>query len=288
MVTKPLRIGITGTRGFIGSHLLETLDKNSMVGVIPLVRSSKSGRLESKFLKKKCNQLDFIYHLGGVNRGTDEEILSGNIINTQNLISALLENGKPFPHLIFASSGQIYQPSTKPIGEGKIIRPPTVYGIAKKAAEDLIRISGIPFTILRLSNVYGPKCKAKYNSVVATFCENAIKKNPLIIHGKGNQGRDFIYIEDVIDAFLKVGKFPSKKQGVFNLSSAKVTTLNQIAKKIKDIRPATKINFIETADIGPKAYCLDNSKFKKRFKWKPSVSLEKGIIQTLKWFERLK
>ncbi len=288
MVTKPLRIGITGANGFIGSHLVETLHQNSMVQVIPLTRSSKTGNLESKSLKKKNKQLDLIYHLGGVNRGTDEEILSGNILNTQSLISVVQAIGKPFPHIVFASSGQIYQSSTKLIRETKVIKPPTVYGTAKKAAEDLIRISGISYTILRLSNVYGPKCKAKYNSVIATFCENAVKKQPLTIHGKGNQGRDFIYIEDVIDAFIKVGKFTSKKQGVFNLSSAKVTPLNQIAKSIKKRRPSTKINYISNADTGPTAYCLDNSKFKKHFNWKPSTTLEKGITQTLKWFDRYK
>lgn len=107
------------------------------------------------------------------------------------------------------------------ISEASALQPESVYGVSKKSVEDLIRISGLPSTILRLANVYGLGCRPEYNSVVATLCQRAKKKLPLKINGQGKQNRDFIYIDDVVRAFVLAG-FSGKPliEKAYNISSS--------------------------------------------------------------------
>ena len=222
-----MRIGITGAKGFIGKHLVSALKKRGTVVTLPH-RKGLSGKRE---LKQFVTDIDLFFHLGGVNRGTDEEILNGNIIGTARLLESILNNGKSSARLVFASSAQVYPlvNCKTPIRETKKANPDTVYGVSKQNAESLIRISGIPFTVLRLSNVYGPGCRPNYNSVVATLCYMAVRGFPLVINGDGRQGRDFVYIEDVIQANIKACGCTSVIPEVFNVGTGKSRSFQDIA-----------------------------------------------------------
>ena len=221
-----MRIGVTGAKGFIGTHLVTALKKQGTVVTLPR-KKDLPGKQD---LKQFVTDTDLFFHLGGVNRGPDEAILNGNIIATSRLLESILNFGKSSARLVFASSSQVYHlaNSPTPIRETKKINPDTIYGISKQSAENLIRVSGLPFAILRLANVYGPGCRPNYNSVVATLCSRAVNNLPLMINGEGRQGRDFIYIDDVVRAFVLAGFEPLSGAGnIFNVSSGETVSIKK-------------------------------------------------------------
>ena len=282
-----MRIGVTGARGFLGKHLVSALKERGTVITLPR-RKGLPGKQE---LKRFVTGTDLFFHLGGVNRGTDEEILAGNIIGTSRLLESILNYGKSSARLVFSSSTQVYPLviSKVPVREIKKANPDTVYGVSKLDAENLIRISGIPFQVLRFSNVYGPGCRPNYNSVVATFCYRVARGLPLMVNGDGRQARDFIYIEDVVRAFVLAG-FESKTGSgkIFNVSSGRMASLKQILKEITLFKKNIKVNFLTDNKGFEISYCCDSSKFSKEYDWRPRVSLSKGIEQTLSYFRRRK
>ena len=279
---KSISIGVTGASGFIGSHLMTALKGHGKV-----VTLSRNGSLPTTAqLKNFASGVELVFHLGGINRGTDEEILTGNITGTLRLIEAIRKYGKPSAKMLFASSTQVYRlkKTGEKIPESTSLQPDSIYGISKKSAEDLIRISGLPHTVLRLANVYGPGCRPNYNSVVATLCQRARKNLPLQINGKGNQGRDFIYIDDVIQAFLLAGfNGKSRERKVYNVSSGRITTLKKIVNTIKQIKKGIKVEFKAEGE-DKISYCCDSTRFKRDFGWKPRTSLSQGIERSLKSF----
>lgn len=282
-----MRIGVTGAKGFIGTHLLSALKGQGTVVTLPR-RKGLPGKQE---LKRFVADTDLIFHLGGVNRDTDEEILSGNILGTSRLLESILNDGKPSARLVFASSAQVYtlKSSKTPIRETGKANPDTVYGVSKQSAENLIKNSGIPFVALRMSNVYGPGCRPNYNSVVPTLCYRAIKGLPLVVNGDGQQCRDFVYIEDVVQAFMLAGfKSVAGPGKIFNVSSGRMISLKQIVKQIGKLHKNTKVEFLTDKKNSEISYCCDPSRFSEKYGWRPRVSLSKGIEQTLSYFRRRK
>jgi len=276
------RIGVTGASGFIGSHLTPALKNYGKVVTLPRGKALPS----LNQLKKFTSGVELFFHLGGVNRGTDEEILKGNITATLRLLDAVKNYGKSSARILFASSSQVYRLNKikGKISESSPLQPSSVYGASKKAAEDLIRISGLPYTILRLANVYGPGCRPNYNSVVATLCQRAKNNLPLQINGKGKQGRDFIYIDDVVQAFLLAGFHGnSRERKAYNISSGQITTLKKIVSTIKRNEKKTKVEF--NSEVEDKiSYCCDAGRFKREFGWKPTTSLGQGIGRSLEYY----
>jgi UDP-glucose 4-epimerase len=275
-------IGVTGASGFIGSHLTRALRKYGKVVILPRGKSLPS----LAQLKSFASGVELFFHLGGVNRGTDEEILTGNVTATLRLLEAIKRYGKPSARILFASSAQVYplKNRVEKISESSALQPDSVYGVSKKSAEDLIRISGLPHTILRMTNAYGPGCRANYNSVVATFCQRAKTNLPLQINGQGKQSRDFVYIDDIVRAFLLAGfqeKPPVRK--VYNISSGQMTSLVKIVNTIKGFEKSVRVEF-RPGDEDNISYCCDANRFRQEFNWKPRTSLNKGIQQTLNYF----
>ena len=276
-------IGVTGAKGFIGAHLLSTIKDQGTVVTLPR-RKGFPGKQE---LKRFVTNTDLIFHFGGVNRDTDEEILRGNIISTSRLVESILSYGKSSARLVFASSAQVYSWTNyiRPIRETLKANPETVYGVSKQSAENLIKNSGIPFVILRMSNVYGPGCRPNYNSVVATMCYRAVKGLPLVVDGDGRQGRDFIYADDVVRAFVLAG-FESVQgvRKIFNVSSGRIASIKQIAQQVCRHHKNTRIEFLKDKKNAGISYCCDSSRFSGKYGWRPRVSLSKGIEQTLSYY----
>lgn len=281
---KPIRIGVTGASGFIGSRLAPELRKYGKV--VTLARGRSLPSLIQ--LKKFASGVEFFFHLGGVNRGTDEEILNGNITATLRFLEAVKKFGNPSARILFASSSQVYRlkKSRGKISESSPLKPETVYGVSKKSAEDLIRVSGLPHTIFRMSNVYGPGCRPDYNSVAATLCRRAQQGLPLEVNGSGRQGRDFVYIDDVVRAFVLAGLGEKAMAGkAYNISSGRMTSLVKIVNTIKRNAKGVKVIYKQDAEDGV-SYCCDAGRFNRDYGWRPVTSLNQGIAQSLKYFRR--
>lgn len=279
-----MRIGVTGASGFIGGHLIKALAQLPGVTVSPLVRKRKNPPPTLTELEKFVKDKHLIYHLAGVNRGSDEEILSGNILATLRLLVAIKTRGSQDTRIVFASSSQVYKRGKITIKESHATEPESLYGISKKASEDLIRLSGLKHIILRLSNVYGPGCRPDYNSVIATFCDRAVRRLPLTIDGNGKQGRDFIYIDDVVRALVEAGtKKQTSRRAVYNVSSGRVASLRQVIGNIKRAGLGVNIEY-QNGNAGI-SYGCDPSRFSRVYAWKPKTSLATGIKHTLSEFE---
>jgi len=173
-----MKIGITGWRGFIGSHLSHRL--NNPV----LFQGDMRNLADVKSFVARC---DRIYHLAGKNRADDGEILANNLVSTGNLVLAtkLLRVN---PEIVFTSSKQVEW------------NPNSEYGMVKQVEENIVR-KARKWCMFRLPNVYGPGGKPFYNSVVATFCWQIAHREPC----SANQPfatREFVYIDDLIDILI--------------------------------------------------------------------------------------
>lgn len=275
---------MTGASGFIGGHLMNALAELPNVTVTPLIRKRKNTPPTLTELKSFVKDKHLIYHLSGVNRGSEEEILCGNILGTLRLLVAVKTYGSPETRIVFASSSQVYKHGKTALKESHATEPESLYGVSKKAAEDLIRLSGLQTIVLRLSNVYGPGCRPDYNSVIATFCDRAVRRLPLRVDGNGKQERDFIYIDDVVRAFLEAGtRTQTTKRAVYNISSGRVSSLRQVIGNIKRAGVGVDVEY-QNGSAGISLGC-DPSRFRKVYDWKPRTSLSLGIKHTLEGFQ---
>jgi len=181
-----MKVLVTGANGFIGKNLVVHLNERDDVEVLTFTRDDTLSDL-----LKLVSEVEFIFHLAGVNRPTNvHEFDTGNADLTRALCEAVVGSGRQIP-LIYSSSSQADINNA--------------YGNSKLAAEEaLIRLQreyGARVHIFRLPNVFGKWAKPYYNSVVATFCNNITKKIPVEVNDKRANLR-LVYIDDVVDHFI--------------------------------------------------------------------------------------
>ncbi len=173
-----MKIGVTGGEGFIGRHLAERIDNPI------LFKDDLRSLKETRNFIRECERM---YHLAGLNREDPGEILKNNVVSTSNIIlSMILE--KYNPEIIFSSSTQVEW------------NPNSEYSLTKSIEEDIIKRSE-KWCVFRIPNVYGPGCRPFYNSVVATFCYQISRGEPITMNDPSVQ-REFIFIEDLIEYLL--------------------------------------------------------------------------------------
>lgn len=219
-----MRIGIIGSRGFIGKHLVKLLkDKKNLK--LSYCSLPDCNLLNPDSLKKFVKNKDVIIHLAAVNRGTDTEVIAGTVVTTYNLIS-VMGKYKSKAKLIFLSSVQA--------------ETNTIYGQSKKLAEimleDFSQQTKTPVTVFRITNVFGEGCRPFYNSVVATFCYQTVNGQKLTIKNRNKQ-INFIYVEDLINLITKEVSTKRKKLFYFKrvVSNNKIS-IAELAKLIKSFK----------------------------------------------------
>ena len=236
-------IGITGAHGFMGSHLHEYI---KTICECELFDRQKYNLFDIKSMKQFVENKDFIFHLAGANRASNEELLKVNGLGTLNLLEAIRKYSKVETKIIFASSLQVYglTQNLKYLSESDSLKPNNVYGLSKKFAEEIInRYSeyyGIKGLIFRISNIYGKGCRPYYNSAIATFIDLIQKKKKIIINGTGEQARDFIYVSDVVNAFSKSLNYHFKHTDTLNICTGKAVSINEVIttlEKVTDMTP---------------------------------------------------
>lgn len=244
-----------------------------------------------------CEGVNVIVHLAA-NSGVAPSVenprndMEVNVIGTFNMLEAARHN--KVDKFIFASSGAPIGEVEPPITEDKPPRPVSPYGASKLAGEGYCsaycRTFGIKTVALRFGNVYGPRSKHK-SSVVAKFFGRALNNEPLEIYGDGKQTRDFIYIDDLIQAIMLSAKEAVGGE-IFQIATYKETTVNEIADAIKSIVEGETGKGVRVlhgdARLGDvRRNYSDISKAKRMLGYEPVFDLRYGLKETFEYFKRM-
>ncbi len=244
---------------------------------------------------------DIVFHLAAqisVRQSTENPIKDAqtNILGSLNVLQNFISvnqrshqrqfSGK----IVFASTGgALYGDATQiPTPEDYPIWPLSPYGIAKSAVEKYLyyyhQIYNLPFASLRLANVYGPRQDPLGEAgVVAIFCNKLLNNEQPIINGTGEQTRDYVFVEDVVEALILAGS--EDKTGFFNVGTGKETSVNEIFQTLKKIVGSGQEAFHGPAKPGEQQRsALDYFKIKNELSWEPAINLEQGLEKTVNWF----
>ncbi|MFW6029788.1 MAG: NAD-dependent epimerase/dehydratase family protein, partial [Halanaerobiales bacterium] len=297
---------VTGGAGFIGSNIVDKLIEHGYNTIIldnlstgkkeninPLAKfyhlDITSSEIEKIFMEENITHV--IHHAAQIDvQSSMKNPLNDMQSNIKGTIN-LLENCRKYnvKKIIYASSAAVYgEPNYLPIDEEHSINPMSPYGISKHTPEHYIKIYKdlyeIDYTILRYANAYGPKQDAKgEGGVVSIFVDRMIAGERPIIYGDGNQTRDFIYIEDIVEANIKA---LSKGDGeIVNISCNTQDSVNDLYKIVNeiiknDIKPIYKKE--RKGDI--RYSYLDNTKAKEILNWLPAFNFKQGITYTINYY----
>lgn len=242
-----------------------------------------------------CREIDVVVHLAA-NTGVAPSVENPrsdcmtNVVGTFNYLEAAREN--KVAKFVFASSGAPIGECTPPIHEELAPHPVSPYGASKLGGEAYCsayyKTFGIDTVALRFGNVYGPYSSHK-ESVVAKFIKNALEGRPLTIYGDGRQTRDFIFIDDLIDAIFQAALTPNVGGEIFQIATSQETTVGELVQKLVPILKDHKVGDIDVqygeSRIGDvRRNFSDTSKALKILAWKPRIELSNGLERTLKWF----
>lgn len=275
-----LKIRITGGSGFLGTLLVKKL-KDKLTNDIRIIDVQNDPLFNSKILKDFVTGADIVYHLAGIKDSKNPDLARVNVQGTKNLLEAVREFA-PKSHFVFTSSFAVYKipKSGQIISENSPTLPRNEYGKSKLTAEKYIREYSDKFsiksTIFRMSNIYGIGDSFGRNSVVSDFI-NKIRNDEMInVDGNGSQTRDFIYVDDVVSALLKV-QASLTTFNIFNIASGEEVSISELLGKIeKIINKKASIKFTPVGDQGG-FWKGDFSLAKKLLSWNPSVNLDEGL-----------
>jgi len=323
MSSQSHKILVTGGAGFIGSHLVDRLIKkghrvvvvdnlsNSKKDYNPPSASSHSLRewvpnlnKKAKFYKIdirnpeisqifKKEKPEIIYHLAAqidVRKSTENPVQDAkiNILGTLNILENCKKN--KVKKFIFSSSVGVYgEPKNLPVKENHPLNPFAPYPITKLAIEKYLnyfKTQGLDFVSLRYANIYGPRQPSEIGEggVIAIFINKILKGERPTIFGRGNQTRDFLYVNDAVNAAVLALKAPSGS--IYNVGTNKEITINGLLKLIakilnKNVKPIFQP--LRQGEIIRSR--IDFSKIKKELGWKPKYTLENGLKETINYFK---
>lgn len=305
-----MKILVTGGAGFIGSHLVDRLVQEGHEVVVAdnlstgtrrnlnraaefYKRDVQSSRMESVFRRERPVVLIHLAAQMNVRRSVEDPLFDAqvNILGTLNVLDQAVRYGTR--KVIFASSGgAIYgEQDVFPAPESHATRPLSPYGISKLTGEYYLtyyqRVSGIQCVSLRFSNVFGPRQDPHGEAgVVAIFTQKMLAGEQPIINGNGRQTRDFIYVDDVVEAHMAVlGK---DVQGIYNVGTAHETSVNELFGKLVDLTKSGCKQLYGPSKKGEQARSVvDASKLRQELGWEPRVSLDEGLSRTVEYFRAL-
>lgn len=300
---------VTGGAGFIGSHAVDAFIKTSkrVIVVDDLSHGNRSNlNPKADFYKMSITSPSFvsaikkwkpeiIAHIAAqqdvrksiIDPKHDAQV---NVFGTLNVIEGGVACGvKKF---IFTSSGgAIYPAYAKlPIPETVCDKPVSPYGISKRAAElyfvSNYEILKIPYVNLRLANVYGPRQAADSSGgVVSIFLERIMSGKQIVINGDGKQTRDYVFVEDVIDAILRASS--KSAVGTCNISTGLQTDLNEVYTMICSmVGCSVKPKYGQAKKGEVLNSALDPRWASKLIGWKPKTNFEEGLRKTVAWYAK--
>ncbi|MDP5274723.1 NAD-dependent epimerase/dehydratase family protein [Chengkuizengella axinellae] len=303
-----VKIMVTGGCGFIGSHIVEQLLKKQYEVIV--VDNLSTGKLNNIILdkidfylcdisSKEFQQIvqktrpDYIIHQAAhvsvvnstIDMMHDAEI---NIKGSLNVIEAAKRN--KVKKIIFASSAAVYgETQYLPIDIHHQTNPQSPYGLSKCTVEEYLKFAsqyyGVKSTILRYSNVYGPRQNhLGEGGVVSIFANNMTNHKDIIIYGDGEQTRDFIYVKDVATANIQALHYGDGR--IFNVSSSAQVTINDLFNKMTNLLNNNQAPIYQKAregEIIDSLLCNDITK--KYLNWDLLHSLDNGLKETIDFYK---
>lgn len=272
---------LLGGAGFIGSALARRLEKKKITAHI-------LGRHDAERLENILPQCGTVIHLASAttpgSSASHPNLELGNLALTLRLLE-LMQN-QPETHLIFFSSGgTVYgNPDRLPVTEDTPIAPLSNHGAGKASQEafcQAFRAQGHAATILRPSNAYGPGQMPKSGfGLIRTMLECVRVGTPLEIWGDGENIRDFIYIDDIVEACMRLINLP-QDSGTYNLGSGIGYSINQVRSIVEQITGSKlKVSCHPARDIDVRAVVLDINRICQELHWTPKVDLDEGVRRT--------
>jgi len=301
-----MRVLIAGGNGFIGSNLQKKfLTDGHKVRVYD---HSKTGLLkefsdveyvygefgDKEQTREALRDVDVLYHLISTtlpetsNNDPAYDVTS-NVVSTIRLLELSVE--ARVKRVVFISSGgTVYGiPRDIPISEDHPTDPISSYGITKLTIEKYLslfkRLYGLEYVILRLSNPFGPyQNPLGKQGAIVVFMYNILKGRPITIWGDGSVSRDFVYIDDVIDALMLASTAEVKETRIFNIGSGKALTLNELITLIEaETNCKAKLTLTPERKIDTPVNILDTRLAQTYLGWKPKFPITTGLKLMHKW-----
>jgi UDP-glucose 4-epimerase len=304
------RVLVTGGAGFVGGNLVRRLIREGAhVTVLDDLFTGRRENLpqqgiefvegsvcDSKIVDKLVAEADLVFHAAArnivVSTKNPREDFETNIGGTLNvLLAAKATNGR-VKRVLYTSSTSVYgNPRYLPINEDDPLSLLTPYAVSKLGGENycmaFFESYDLPTSAVRYSNVFGPGQDPAnpYCGVVAKFIESLFERKPPVIHGDGNQTRDFTYVDDAVEATIMAARSDRALGEVFNVGTGVETRVNELATLLAhiigvDVQPE-HTNRRDIDNIRRRV--LNIEKTRRTLRWVPSFTLEHGLRNTVAW-----
>jgi dTDP-glucose 4,6-dehydratase len=302
-----VRAVVTGGAGFVGSHLCERLlaEGWSVVCVDSLMTGSTDNLAgvfgQDRFAFQQANvservevdgPVDWVLHFASPASPRDYldhpiQTLKVGSLGTMNSLGLARTKGAG---LLLASTSEVYgDPLVHPQPEsywGNVnpIGPRSVYDEAKRYAEAIAtayhRVHGIPVKIVRIFNTYGPRMRENDGRAVPAFISQALRGEPITVHGTGQQTRSLCYVDDLVEGLWRFLR--SEVPGPLNLGNPHEVSVLELAELVRSLTSSTSdIVFEERPADDPEVRCPDITRAREDLGWEPGVSLEDGLRRTI-------
>jgi UDP-glucose 4-epimerase len=281
---------VTGGSGFIGSHLVDKLcERGYEVRVFDLIKPHrddvewvKGDVLDKEAVFKSFKDVEYVFHLAAVADvnvalSNPELCVQVNEIGTLNVLEAA--RSLEVDRVILASTTWVYGRVEGMVTEETPISPPEHLYTATKIAQEHLVISwnkhyGLPYTILRYDIPYGPGMRS--NMAIAIFVRRAMRKEPITIFGDGNQGRCFIYVEDLAEGNVAALSERAKNQ-VINLAGIEFVTINRVVEELRKIFGDIEARYEPPRPGDFRGVIVSIEKARKLLGWEPKTAFDVGL-----------
>jgi UDP-glucose 4-epimerase len=299
-----MNILITGGAGFLGSALanrltrqgdhvrvLDDLSTGDSRILLPEVHFTRGDINDRPKLWTLLQEIDVVFHLAA-RVLVPESVLyprEYNLVNvggTVTLMEAMRDVGAR--RVVLISSGAVYGDQGKqPLREDAIPNPRSPYAVSKLAAEWYVRTIGakakIEAVCLRVFNAYGPgqHIPPAHAPVIPLFLRQSAQNGSLVLHGEGIQTRDYIYVDDVVNAMVAAATAPDIDQMVINVGSGQETSVRDLVRKVLEVTGGKpEVIFNPKTDTGVSRMCADLGLAAQKLKYQPQVNLDEGLRRT--------
>jgi len=292
---------VTGGAGFVGGQLARTLASDNDVTVLDDLSTGQRSRVpddatfvhgdvrDQRKLKQGVRDADVVFHQAGV-VGVEASLEApprSNHVNTGATVQLLDYARRYDTRVVLASSAAVYgHPESTPITEDQPLEPTSPYGVDKLAVDHYARVFAdqydLPVVPLRYFNVYGPRTGPNpYSAVVDTFVEQASADEPITVHGNGTQTRDFVHVDDVVQANVLAATTDAVGRA-YNVGTGQSVSIRELAELIRESADAESvITHTEgrAGDIDHSEADLDRAR--EHLDYEPTITLQSGIRRLL-------